>query len=110
MKYKVIVITLFLIMIAGCTNNAETPPTQNGATQPDNPLLEPIQKECTIDADCVPAQCCHATACVPTYDAPACDGIFCTEECRAGTIDCGGGCFCDVAEGKCKARYVDFTE
>jgi hypothetical protein len=45
--------------------------------------------ECHSAADCVPAQCCHATTCVPTRERPACGGTMCTMECRPGTLDCG---------------------
>ena len=49
---------------------------------------------CTTDAECVPATCCHATACVTKSEAPDCSSAPCTRECRANTIDCGGGCVC----------------
>jgi hypothetical protein len=57
---------------------------------------------CKTDADCVPAQCCHATSCVAKGAAPDCKATMCTKECRGGTLDCGGGCFCQ--QGKCNAR------
>lgn len=38
---------------------------------------------------CVPASCCHATACVPIEDRPVCEDVACTEDCRSGTLDCG---------------------
>ncbi len=57
---------------------------------------------CTTDADCVPADCCHAAACVARERAPSCGDAVCTTECRYGTIDCGGGCLCH--EGRCAAR------
>ena len=62
-------------------------------------------QECVTDADCVPAACCHASSCVPADQAPECAGIFCSAECQSGTIDCGGGCFCN--NGKCDAHLVD---
>ena len=60
-----------------------------------------IPPECKTDADCVPAQCCHATKCVPKSAAPDCEGVFCSQECRPGSIDCGGRCIC--VKGRCKA-------
>lgn len=60
---------------------------------------------CTTDADCVPADCCHAAACVAQTNAPDCGGAMCTMECRYGTIDCGGGCLCH--EGRCAARLSE---
>ncbi|MEM9190559.1 MAG: hypothetical protein AAGF12_15345 [Myxococcota bacterium] len=60
---------------------------------------------CESDSDCVPAACCHAAACVAAANAPSCDDMMCTQECRAGTIDCGGGCLCH--EGRCAARLME---
>ncbi|HVJ14589.1 MAG TPA: hypothetical protein VM686_04080 [Polyangiaceae bacterium] len=57
---------------------------------------------CKTDADCVPAQCCHATSCTLKSQAPSCADKMCTKECRGGTMDCGGGCFCQ--QGKCNAK------
>jgi hypothetical protein len=61
--------------------------------------------ECAGDVDCVPATCCHATACVPRSAAPACQGIMCTKMCVPHSIDCGGGCFCQ--SGRCSARLFE---
>jgi hypothetical protein len=62
----------------------------------------PADQSCKTDADCVPAQCCHATACVSKEGAPDCSKTMCTKECRGGTMDCGGGCHCQ--QGKCAAK------
>lgn len=51
--------------------------------------------ECNADTDCVPAQCCHSDSCVSIANKPDCKGMFCTEECQGGTMDCGcGSCAC----------------
>lgn len=63
---------------------------------------------CETDADCVPARCCHAAACVARANAPDCSGMMCTQECRYGTLDCGGECLCH--EGKCAARLSERPE
>jgi hypothetical protein len=55
---------------------------------------------CSVDADCVPASCCHPTSCVPAAQKPDCSGIMCTMQCAAGTLDCGGRCACEA--GSCK--------
>ncbi len=52
------------------------------------PLAE---KQCTADADCAPAVCCHAADALNEQYAPSCNGVLCTMECRQGTIDCGQG-------------------
>lgn len=60
--------------------------------------------ECKEDDHCVPAQCCHPTSCVPRSQAPNCEGIDCTMECRGETMDCGqGSCVC--VNGKCKVEW-----
>jgi len=61
--------------------------------------------DCRADADCVPASCCHATACVAKRAAPDCAGVMCTMVCRPGTLDCGGGCEC--RQDRCVARLGD---
>lgn len=57
---------------------------------------------CTTDADCVPAGCCHASACVAEANRPDCTDVMCTADCQFGTLDCGGACLCH--EGRCAAR------
>lgn len=51
----------------------------------------PLEKQCTTAADCVPAQCCHATTAVNQQSAPDCSDIFCTAVCEPSTLDCGQG-------------------
>lgn len=66
---------------------------------------EEIQEnlECTEDADCVPATCCHPKGCVNIENKPDCSGIMCTMECAPGTMDCGQGrCVCST--NKCVAE------
>jgi hypothetical protein len=62
----------------------------------------PVQKECEIDGDCVQATCCHPTDVVNTENAPNCNGIICTMECKPGTLDCGQG-EVRCIDNKCKA-------
>jgi len=50
--------------------------------------------ECDEASDCVPAQCCHAVDCIIKEKVPDCSKAFCTQECRPGTLDCGGSCAC----------------
>jgi hypothetical protein len=61
--------------------------------------------ECQMDDQCVPAQCCHPTTCVASFDAPPCASTSCTSNCEAGTMDCGQGrCFC--VEGLCRVKMA----
>ena len=62
----------------------------------------PIASECRADDDCVAATCCHPSACVPVAQRPDCAGIFCSQECRAGTMDCGQG-HCECQASQCVA-------
>ncbi len=55
----------------------------------------PAELQCSVDSDCVPAQCCHATDAVNKLNAPDCSGIICTMSCEPESIDCGQG------EAKC---------
>ncbi|MFH1683234.1 MAG: hypothetical protein ABIA37_05560 [Candidatus Woesearchaeota archaeon] len=80
MKWSLILIVLSM-MLAGCI---------------------PTEKACTVDAECVPAECCHAKDTVNNASAPDCKGILCTAECVAGTIDCGQAKL-QCVKGKCKA-------
>ena len=74
------------------------------STTPDGeePELVVGEDACQTDADCVPAGCCHAAACVAQTNAPSCEDTMCTTDCQYGTLDCGGGCLCH--EGRCAAR------
>ena len=51
----------------------------------------PLEKQCTSDTDCVPAQCCHPDDALNQKYAPDCGDILCTTECRGGTLDCAQG-------------------
>ncbi len=89
-----------------CTEEAKLCPDGSavGRTGPNCEFAPCPGEECSTNADCVPAQCCHATSCVPAGEAPKCDGVACTMNCAPGTIDCGGGCACQ--SNRCVARLV----
>jgi len=59
---------------------------------------------CNIDADCVPASCCHASECVLESEAPDCSGRICTMNCEPGTLDCGQG-HCEFVDGECEVVW-----
>ncbi len=51
----------------------------------------PPEKRCSIDSDCIPAACCHATDIVNKEYAPNCKDQLCTLDCQPNTLDCGQG-------------------
>ena len=65
-------------------------------------LRERLPPECDEDADCVPAQCCHAADCIIKEKRADCSKVACTMDCRPGTLDCGGSCGC--IGGRCTGR------
>jgi hypothetical protein len=79
-------------------------PTQDAssAAERDAGRALPEGAECATDDDCVPASCCHATACMPAAQRPTCEGTMCSMDCRPGTLDCGGRCLCQA--GRCAAQ------
>lgn len=78
--------------------HGEADPDPQGAA----PELVIGEDACETDADCVPAGCCHAAACVAASNGPDCTDTMCTADCQYGTLDCGGACLCH--EGRCAAR------
>lgn len=62
--------------------------------------------QCSVDADCVPATCCSAEACVAFERKPECAGTLCNDACLAGVDDvyCNGRCTC--VEGQCGVHYA----
>lgn len=73
------------------------PPPSAGGTE-----IVATKIPCSVDADCVKDSCCHASSCVAAANAPSCAGSMCTMDCRAGTMDCYGGCLCQ--DGFCAAQ------
>jgi hypothetical protein len=64
-----------------------------------------VEKECQTNNDCVAATCCHADSCIAKESAPNCEGIFCSQECKPYTMDCGqGSCVCE--NNKCAAKIT----
>jgi hypothetical protein len=61
---------------------------------------------CETDSDCFAGECCHPRYCVNRAGVPDCEGDFCTQECRSGTMDCGcGSCAC--VDGMCTVKLVE---
>jgi hypothetical protein len=110
--------TATLSLLSGCPTTSPGQPVMVEAPAPDPVAGEPAapteggghdlvigEDACETDDDCVPAECCHAAACVASANAPACGDAMCTMECRYGTLDCGGACLCH--EGRCAARLSE---
>tara|TARA_Y100000310_G_C20704257_1_gene833417 strand:+ start:20081 stop:20359 length:279 start_codon:yes stop_codon:yes gene_type:complete len=53
------------------------------------------------EVSCVPSSCCHSTSCVLEEEAPDCEDIFCSQECKPGTLDCGQAS-CKYVNGNCE--------
>jgi hypothetical protein len=63
----------------------------------DNNIINTL--ECSVDSDCIPNACCHATGCMPKENVSACT-LFCTQVC-SGPLDCGAG-HCGCIANKCE--------
>ncbi len=61
----------------------------------------PDKTYCKNDLDCVKSSCCHATSCVLRDKEPNCAGVFCSQECVPGTLDCGQAS-CKCLNNKCE--------
>ena len=83
MKKILILLIISSFLIIGCTDQG------------------PV--ECMVNEDCVAATCCHADSCAAKENAPNCEDILCSMECRPYTMDCGqGSCIC--RDHKCAAE------
>jgi len=102
-------LVLFLALAAGCTtvpSQGGTPTPTTAATTPVPPTSVPPtptptvdRTACTVNADCVPAQCCHPTSCENKDFKGVCT-LLCTMSCE-GPIDCGAG-HCGCVSGTCQ--------
>ena len=65
------------------------------------------EMECSVDADCVPAECCNSDLCVPAIEAVDCTGIVCPPGCNnyednfIGCVGTGVGS-CQCINRKCE--------
>ncbi len=73
-KLVIGVVLMFSIFLISCT-----------------PQDIPPEKLCESDDECVAASCCHSTDAVNKDHRPDCSNVFCTMECKPGTLDCGQG-------------------
>jgi hypothetical protein len=99
-----LVICIAAISVAGCTTHSSVPvgtTTVPASLSPATPAAtaSPVQvAECMRDADCVPAECCHASSCTALAAKRPCN-LLCTASCE-GPLDCGAGS-CGCVNGKC---------
>lgn len=116
LRHVLLVASLLGFAVFGCAaNESSDPNTIRVDPHADSPTQTPTEgggdnlvigdDTCETDADCVPAGCCHAAACVGVGNQPDCTDAMCTQECRYGTLDCGGRCLCH--EGRCAARLSE---
>lgn len=97
------ILCIVVAAVAGCTTG--TPPVTSVTPAPVVSLTpSPIAPTpmtaagCTVDSDCVPAQCCHPTSCINKVAERACNEM-CTMSCQ-GPLDCGAGS-CGCVKGTC---------
>jgi len=86
MRKYLLFLVFAIVFVSGCSVPTETD----------------LESECSKDSDCVPASCCHSDSCVPAGEAPNCEGMMCSMECKPETLDCGQGS-CKCIDNKCKA-------
>jgi hypothetical protein len=75
----------------------------NNSNNPDEIVIETgSESNCSVNADCVPASCCHPTSCTTKAKASNCSRSLCTQVCAQGSLDCGQGS-CECLNNKCEA-------
>lgn len=90
--YAIIILAIALVFVVGLIIKA-----------PETKMEKNISEvECSSNADCVPASCCHAASCVSKENAPKCRDVFCSAVCEPNTMDCGQG-RCECLNNKCTA-------
>jgi hypothetical protein len=105
-----ILICIAAVLLAGCTSPSTLPVVEvTPVIPPTIPLTTvPVDAQtCTIDSDCVPAQCCHPTGCVNQAAKPDCTAALCTMSCE-GPLDCGAGS-CGCTKGRCSVIQAQPT-
>jgi hypothetical protein len=83
------------------TETAATPMTLPSVSLTKIPAPQSSPTDCTSDAECVPAQCCHPTSCINAAEKHVCT-LLCTDVCQ-GPIDCGAG-HCGCVNRQCAVQ------
>jgi hypothetical protein len=99
-----LILCIAAISAAGCMTNSMGPaitttmPPSLPQTLPAATVsIQPVA-ECGSIADCVPAECCHPSRCIPGPRKTPCT-LMCTMSCE-GPLDCGAGS-CGCVSGTC---------
>jgi hypothetical protein len=75
-------------------------------TSPNGTPISNTWTKCEVDIDCFAGECCHPRFCINGFDRPNCREVFCTQDCRKGTMDCScGSCVC--VNGKCGVKLSE---
>jgi len=98
MKKEVIIVGIIIILLAGFYLITKEISRKNVPGKERNEG----EIECVNDVECTSASCCHANSCISVREKPDCKGIYCTQVCEPGTLDCGQG-ECNCVNNKCKA-------
>jgi hypothetical protein len=99
-----LVLCFAALSIAGCMTHSPEPavvppiPTSLPPAPPAATVSPVPVAECTLDTDCVPAECCHPSGCTAVRVKHPCN-LMCTAGCE-GPLDCGAGS-CACVNGKC---------
>ena len=88
-----VILLVLVLIVASIVLKGRNEPSNNQAKD---------ENSCFSDNDCVKDSCCHANGCVAIGKAPKCSGVFCTQVCEPGTLDCGQGS-CKCVNNKCEA-------
>lgn len=101
-----LVICIAALCVAGCmtkpsepAGTSTVPASLSPASPTPTPTVSPAKAtECTREADCVPAGCCHPSSCTAAVVKKPCN-LMCTASCE-GPLDCGAGS-CGCVNGTC---------
>jgi hypothetical protein len=96
-----IIVVLFVILLAVIFSIKQI---GNKGSKTAYNQTHPAGAECAVDRDCVSSSCCHSSSCVGKNQAPVCNGIMCSQECKENTLDCQQGT-CACVDNKCAVKW-----
>jgi len=88
---------------SGCDDNSDSTLDKcvDVGTKNEGCMYTIVPDSCRTDADCVPTECCHPSACENKRFKEPCN-VMCTMVCE-GPIDCGAGS-CACVGGRCAVK------